>query len=160
MSDPDAAIPVPERDSLPAIASANSAAEVAVGSLTEALRQSREMYAILLDQLPVGVTVLDLTTGTFVAANRMAAEMTGLPAGFSLAGHRPPDFDAPQETEQVQDRIAAIRKSGRLDFGRWITLPSGEARWVRVSATMVLWEGHEAIQYVFVDATSDAPPKP
>ena len=51
MSASDAAMPVPARDSLPTVASATAAAEVAVDTLTEALRQSREMYAILLDQL-------------------------------------------------------------------------------------------------------------
>jgi PAS domain S-box-containing protein len=81
----------------------------------EKLRESESRYRTLFDSAGDAIFILDITTGRFIDANRVACERLGY-SRKELLQMTPTDIDSPEYIPVVQERIETLRQRGHLFF--------------------------------------------
>ncbi len=99
----------------------------------EKLAASEEELRFFAENIPEAIAYMDLERGcTFV--NNLYLESRGLTREFAL-GKFPDEVFPPEVMKVLRPHLQRVEAGEETDYERFVRLPSGEERWVRVKVT-------------------------
>ena len=109
----------------------------------DALRESEQKYRLLFDSAGDAIFIHDLD-GRMLAANRLAQAQLGYTLEEILALNVS-QVDAPEERQQVPQRVAQLLAQGNITFETVHQRKDGSLFPIEASAQHIAWEGKPAI---------------
>lgn len=112
------------------------------------LRDAERQYRTLVEQLPVGVVVVDAETTLPIEFNNQAVAMLGC-TRQEFARLRVADYEAKENPQEVKAHVGRILEQGHDDFVTKMRAKDGTIKDIRVSVRVMELDGRRVFHNVF-----------
>jgi PAS domain S-box-containing protein len=118
------------------------------------LQDAKQRYHTLVEQLPVGVVVVDAETTLPIEFNNQAAVMLGY-TRQEFARLRVVDYEANENPREVKAHLSRILEQGHDDFVTKMRAKDGTIKNIRVSIRVMELDGRRVFHNVFSEIVRD-----